>query len=68
MYELNLTGPWNLSKIEDNAYICFVLAHQRYGISVPTLFREYLRRIEYCERYNDFEALLDVYEELTKQN
>lgn len=68
MYPLKLEGPWDESKIADNAQICFAIAHQRYGISVPTLFREYLRRIEYCERYNDFEALLDVYEELTKQN
>lgn len=66
MYELNLTGPWNLSKIEDNAYICFVLAHQRYGISVPTLFREYLRRIEYCDTFNDLDGLILIHQELRK--
>jgi len=68
MYPLNLTGPWDESKITDNAQICFAIAHQRYGISVPTLFREYLRRIEYCEKYNNFDGLLKIYEELTKPN
>ena len=64
--DFNIEGPWELSKVSDNAYKVFAYIHQRHCIPNHAQFKIWLSRIIECEKNNDFNKLVDLRKEILR--
>lgn len=58
--DFNTTGPWELSRISDNAYKVFTHIYQRHCIMNNKQFNIWLTRLLDIEKQGDFNKLLDL--------
>lgn len=58
--DFNIEGPWELSKLEDNAYKVFAYIHQRHCIPNHEQFLYWLKRLVDCEKSMDFNKLVEL--------
>lgn len=64
--DFNITGPWELSKVHDNAYKVFAYIHQRHCIPNHAQFIKWLNRLLECEKQDDFNKLVDLRKEIIR--
>ena len=64
--ELNITGPWQMSKMIDNINIVFAHIHQRHCVQNHAQFIIWLDKLKMIEDIDDFNQLINLRREILR--